>query len=94
MLEALSNNINGNISSSLINLCHYMTKFYEEEYTSATGDSGLTYSGSMSTIESASMMNDFGINISQLRILLRILRHKIGAKLFNLNSTWLIYVVK
>ena len=36
----------------------------------------------MSTIESASMMNNIGINISSLSILLRILQHKIGAKLF------------
>ena len=36
----------------------------------------------MSAIEITSIMNDVGINISQLRILLRILRHKISAKLF------------
>ena len=36
----------------------------------------------MSAVETASMMNDVGINISQLRILLKILRYKIGAKLF------------
>ena len=86
MLEALYNNVNGNISSSLINLCHYMAEFYEEEYTSAAGDSGLTFSGSMSAIETTGMMNDGGINISQLRILLRILRHKIGANLFEPES--------
>ena len=40
----------------------------------------------MSAIETASMMNDVGINISQLRILLRILRHKFGAKLFEPES--------
>ena len=33
----------------------------------------------MSTIETATMMNDVGIKISQLRILLRILRHRIGS---------------
>ena len=36
----------------------------------------------MFAIETTSMMNDIGINLSQLRILLRILRHKIRAKLF------------
>ena len=36
----------------------------------------------MSTIETTIMMNDFGINISQLCIQLIILRYKIGAKLF------------
>ena len=40
----------------------------------------------MSAIKTASMMNDIGINISQLRILLRMLRHKIGAKLFEDKS--------
>ena len=40
----------------------------------------------MSAIEIASIMNDVGINISQLRILLRILRHKIGAKLLESES--------
>ena len=86
MLEGLSNNINGSISSSLIHLCHYMAEFYEEGYTSDAGDSGLTFSSSMSTIETLSMMNDIGINISQLCILLRILRHKIGVKLFEPES--------
>ena len=32
------------------------------------------------------MMNDVGVDISQLRVLLRILRHKIGAKLFEPES--------
>ena len=40
----------------------------------------------MSAIETASMMNDVDINISQLCNLLRILRHKIGAKLFEPES--------
>ena len=86
MLEVLFNNVNGNISSSLINVCHYIAEFYEEEYITVAGDSGLTFSGFMSDIETASMMNDVGINISQLRILIRILRHKIGAKLFEPES--------
>ena len=38
MLEVLSNNVNGNISSSLIKLCHYIAEFYEEEYVSTAGD--------------------------------------------------------
>ena len=86
MLETLSDNIKGNISSSLINLCHYIAEYYEDEFVSAAGDSGLTFSSSMSAIETASMMNDIGINISQLSILLRILRYKIGAKLFESES--------
>ena len=38
MLKILSNNVNGNISSSLINLCYYIAEFYEEEYVSTAGD--------------------------------------------------------
>ena len=57
MLEVIYNNVNGNISSILINLCHCIAEFYEEEFVSAAGDSGLSFSGSMSTIETASMMN-------------------------------------
>ena len=86
MLEALCNNVNGNISSSLINVCYYMAEFYEEKYTSTAGDSGLTFSDSMSAIVTASMMNDVGINISELHILLIILRHNIGAKSFEPES--------
>ena len=70
----------------MINLCHYIAECYEDELVSAVGDSGLTFPGSMSVIETTSMINDFGINISQLRILLRILRCKIGAKLFEPES--------
>ena len=44
ILEALSNDIEENISSSLINLCHYIAEYYEDEFVSAAGDSGLTFS--------------------------------------------------
>ena len=59
---------------------------YEKEFVSPAGDSGLTFFGSMSAIENSSMMNNVGINISQLCISLRILRHKIGAKFFEPES--------
>ena len=36
----------------------------------------------MSAVETASLMSDVGLNISQLRILLRILRNKLGSKMF------------
>ena len=36
----------------------------------------------MSVVETASMMSDVGLNISQLRIFLRILRNKLGTKMF------------
>ena len=64
MLEALYNNIEGSISSSLIYLCHYIAECYENEFVSAAGDSGLTFSSSISTIETISMINDVDINIS------------------------------
>ena len=80
MLEALSNNDEKNISLSLINVCHYIAEYYVDEFVSVAGDSDLTFSSPMSTIEISSMMNDVGFNVSQLRTLLRILRHKIGAK--------------
>ena len=86
MLVALFDNVEGNISSSLINLCHYIAEYYEDEFVSAAGYLGLTFSGSMSAIETVSMMNDVGINISQLHILLRILRDKIVANLFEPES--------
>ena len=40
----------------------------------------------MSAIETVSMMNDIGINISKLRNLLRILQYNIGANLFEHES--------
>ena len=43
MLEAQSDNIEGIISSSLINLSHYFAECYEDEFILATGDSGLTF---------------------------------------------------
>ena len=44
ILEALSDNVEENISSSLINLCHYIAEYYEDEFVSAAGDSVLTFS--------------------------------------------------
>ena len=43
-LEALSNNVEGTSSSSLINLCHYIAKNRKERTISATGDCGITFS--------------------------------------------------
>ena len=81
MLKDLSCNIDDNYhSSSTINLCRYLTDNYEDEFISAADDSGLTFSGQMSAVETASLMSDIGLNISQLRILLRILRNKLGLK--------------
>ena len=40
----------------------------------------------MSAVETTSMISDVGLNISQLRILLRILRNKLGAKMFETET--------
>ena len=58
MLEVLYNYVKGDISSSLINLCHYITEYYEDKFVSAAGDSGFTFSDSIPDIETTSMMND------------------------------------
>ena len=81
ILEIISDNVEWFFSLSLINVCHYIAECCEDEFVSAAGGSGLTFSSSMPTIETISMTNDIGINISQLRILLRTLRQKIDAKL-------------
>ena len=43
MLEALSDNVEGNISSSLNNLCHYIAEYYEDGFVSTAGNSCLTF---------------------------------------------------
>ena len=63
MLKFLYDNAVENITSSLINLFHYIAEYYENEFVSATEVSGLTLSSSMSYIKTASVMNDVGINI-------------------------------
>ena len=47
---------------------------------SAAGDTGLKFSSE--SVENTSMINDVGLNISQLHISLRILSYKLGATLF------------
>ena len=82
-LKFLSCNIDhNNHPSSTINLCRYLAENYEDEFISAAGDSGLTFSGQMLAIVTTSLMSDIGLIISQLHILLRILRNKLGAKIF------------
>ena len=65
-----------------INLCCYLAENYEDEFITTAGDSGLTFFSQMSAVETASMMNDAGHNSFLLRILLRILQKKLGAKMF------------
>ena len=50
--------------SSTIHLCRYLVDNYEDEFISAAADSGLTFSGQISAIETASLMSDVGLNIS------------------------------
>ena len=66
-MEALSSN-SGDIchSWSTINLCRYLAETYEEEFIFAAGNSGLTFSDQMSDVETASMMSDVCINISDI----------------------------
>ena len=73
---------NNNHPSTIINLCCYLAEKYEDEFTASDGDSGLTFSGQMSAVETANMISDVGHNISQLRILLRIWLNKEETKMF------------
>ena len=61
-------------SPSIINLQHYLAENYEDEFISATDDSDLILSNQMSAVKTTSMVSGVGLNISQLRILLSILR--------------------
>ena len=82
-LKTLPCNSNNNYHpSSTINLCRYLVENYEDKFIVAAGDSDLTFSGQISAVETASMMSDVGLNISQLRILLRILCNKLGTICF------------
>ena len=64
------------VSPSIINLQRYLAENYEDEFISATDDSGLIFSNQMSVVKTTSMVSGIGLNISQLRILLSILRKK------------------
>ena len=82
-LKALSCNGDNNFHpSSTIYLCRYLAENYEDEFITAAGDSSLSFSGQNPAFETASMISDLSHNTSQLHILLRILRHKLGAKMF------------
>ena len=86
-LKALSCKSNNKYHpSSTIHLCRYIVENYEDGCITTAGDSGLTFSGQMSAVKIASMMSDIGLHISQLRILLKILRNNLGAKSLNLKT--------
>ena len=42
-LEALSDNAEATISSSILNICHYIDEYCEDEFTSSTSDFGLIF---------------------------------------------------
>ena len=88
-LEALSFNSADNYHpSSTKKLCRYLVENYGDEFITAASDSGLTFSGQTSAVETASMMSDICLKISQLRILLRILQSKLGANIFESEKGW------
>ena len=65
-LKAISCDIDYNYHpSSTINLCRYLADNYENEFISAAGDYGLTFSGQMSAVQTVSLMSYVGLNISQ-----------------------------
>ena len=45
----------------------YLAENYEDEFIATAGNSGLIFSGQMPAIETASMLSDVGLNISQLQ---------------------------
>ena len=59
----LSNNFEETLSSSLINVYHYIAEYYEDGFIPATSYSGLTFSSKITVIETTHMMNDDSINI-------------------------------
>ena len=64
-LKTLScNSDNDYYPSSTINVYRYLAENCENEFIAVAGDSGLTFSGQISTVETASMMSDVGLNIS------------------------------
>ena len=68
-LDALSNNLEKKLSSSMISLYHYLADNFEDEFMSTTGGTGLAFSNQMSSVENINMISDVGLNTSQLRIL-------------------------
>ena len=67
----------------MINLCHYLSDTFEDECMCITDDDIYLYFSSETIfIETVSVMSDIGLNISQLRFYLQILRYKLGTKLF------------
>ena len=65
--------------------CHYLADNFEDEFMSAASDTDLEFPGQMISVETTSMMSDVRLNISQLHILLRILRYKLGANCLRKN---------
>lgn len=66
----------------MINLYYYLADNCGDEFISGAGNTGLQFSSEMNSVETTGIIIDVGSNISQLRILLRILSYKLGATLF------------
>ena len=83
IIKVLSfNSDNNHHPSSTIHVCRYLTEDYEDEFKAAAGYSGLKFSSQISAVETVIIVSDVNLNISQLRILLRILGNKLGTNIF------------
>ena len=58
--DTFSSNMKEILSSSVVNICHYLASNYDDESIAAT---------------TTTMMSDVGLNVFQSRILIRILRY-------------------
>ena len=56
-----------------MNLSRDLAEAYEDSFISTASDSSLTFSGQIPAVETTSIMGSVGLNVSQLRILLRML---------------------
>ena len=46
------------LSSSVINMCHYLADSFENEFRSTTGGTGLNFSGQISSVETVNLMSN------------------------------------
>ena len=78
ILDVLSNNMEHTLVSIKIKLFHYLAYNFEGVFISTVGDPSFIFSSKKINTESTSTISDVGLNISELRILLQILRQKLG----------------
>lgn len=70
---------------SLVNVCHCLIDNFKDEFMSAISDTGLDFSDQVSSIVTVSRISHVASDNSQSRILLQILRYKLGVTLFELE---------